>query len=98
MTRCIAEIQARLAAREAAVARLVSAGERPLVIPGGWPDHPVTLLVHRDTAAHRVGKWRLTRFERGAAFGHTESASYEAAIREAAEGWRGRLDEAEVRS
>lgn len=97
MTRSIAEIQARIAAREAAIARLVSAGERPLVIPGGWPDHPMAILIHRDTAAHRVGAWRLTRFERGA-LGHTESASYEAAIREAAEDWGGRLDEAEVRS
>ncbi len=86
-------IAARVADRDAAIAALVKGGERPLRIPAA-PHWGVWLLVHRDVYPGREGKWRLTRFDAGGAFGHTDAATFEAAIREAAEGWGARLGEA----
>jgi hypothetical protein len=87
-------IDAKIAAREAAIAATVAAGARPLSISGGWPSHAVTLVIHRDTYSHRIGQWRLTRIDDEGPFGHTDSESFESAVREAATHWGARLDEA----
>lgn len=86
--------------RRKALIRLVTrkGAERPLMIPtkkGVFPGN-VWLLVHRDTYEHRVGTWRLTRFDDDGAFGHSEHTSYGDAIDSAARDWSGDLERAEI--
>jgi len=78
------ETEARIAARDAAIAALLAGGERPRIMHGECGG-PITLFIHRDTYPERVGMWRLTRFDAtGEPFGHTDCSSFESALREAA--------------
>lgn len=86
------ERRLRLEEQEAAIARLLAGGPRPLEIPGEC-GRPITLLIHLDTYPARAGLWRLTRIDAEGAFGHTESSSWESAVREC-RFWGGRYAEA----
>lgn len=70
---------AEMAAKEATIARIIAGGARPLT---AQTRHSGPLMVHRDTYAHRVGQWRITRFdEQGEPEGHTEYDSFAAAVK-----------------
>ncbi len=86
------EILRKMDERDATIDRIVAEGERSLVLDGGWPPRcPLRLVVHRDTASHRIAEWRLTRFEGDEPIGHTEMPSFRAAVKEAAMHWGARL-------
>ncbi len=89
---------ARIRARRRTIDALVATGGA-VQMPGGWPGSPLVLVVHQDTAQHRAGAWRMTRFEVGEndsleAIGHVESATYADAVTEAVIHWGGRPEKA----
>lgn len=78
------EHEIRRAAREAWVKMLAAPG-RPLAFRERWGEG--TIVVHRDTYADRVGKWRVTTLAPdGEPWGHTTpEGDLAATIREAVE-------------
>lgn len=71
------QIRARGDAREVAIVAHLAKGEHPFRSSStvGW-----TLLVSLDPS--KPGQWRITRFDGNEPTGHTECATYEAAVRE----------------